>query len=250
MATKVTKAQIEAFINKIAPCAQAAYATIGKVHPSVCIGMACVESGYGTAGSAKYNSFLGQKVGSGKTATKYWTGTFKSWKTKEEYKVGQHTVIVDAFRTYPTMEMCVFNYYELLNTRLYSRVKADADYKTQMGQIKAVGYMTSSSEVNSVLKIIKDNNLTKYDSKIEKICTSGCPYAEPKLTLVKGMTGTGVQWLQWHLNNCGKGYCLKEDGIYGDLTTGAVLDLQKKIPLKMIDGICGPETRTALIKLV
>lgn len=245
-----TKAQIEAFIKQIAPCAQAAYATIGKVHPSVCIGMACVESQYGTAGSAKYNSYIGQKVGSGKTATKYWTGTFKSWKTKEEYKVGQHTTIMDAFRTYPTMEMCVFNYYELLNTRLYSRVKADADYKTQMEQIKAARYMTSSKEVNSALKIIKDHDLTKYDSVSTNNLVSECPYAEPELTLVRGMTGSGVKWIQWHLNNCGKGYCLEEDGIFGDITKGAVLDFQKKSKLKMIDGICGPETRTALIKLV
>lgn len=158
-----TKAQIESFIRTIAPCAQKAYKKLGKVKPSVCIGMACVESGYGTAGSCKYNSFLGQKVGTGKTATKYWDGTFKSWKTTEEYKIGVHTAITDAFRTYSSMEQCVFNYYELLNSNVYSRVKSESDYKTQMQQIKACGYMTSSKEVNSVLSIIAKYNLTKYD---------------------------------------------------------------------------------------
>ena len=93
-----TQAQVNKFISEIAPCAQKAYAIIGKVLPSVCIGMACVESAYGTAGSVKYHSYLGQKVGTGKTAKKYWGGKFFKSKTKEEYTIGVHTTIVDAFR--------------------------------------------------------------------------------------------------------------------------------------------------------
>ena len=152
------------FIQEIAPCAQEAFKTLGKVKPSICIAMACVESAYGTAKTMRsHNAFLGHKVGSGKTATKYWGGKFFKSKTKEEYTIGTHTVITDAFRSFDSMQQCVLNFYELLNTKLYARVTADADYTTQMKQIKACGYMTSSTEVNSVLKIIKDYNLTKYD---------------------------------------------------------------------------------------
>lgn len=158
-----TEAQVQKFIEEIAPCAQKAYKELGKVKPSVCIAMACVESGYGTAGSCKYNSFLGQKVGTGKTATKYWDGTFFSSKTKEEYTIGVHTTITSAFRSYKSMEQCVFNYYELLNTSLYSRVKSGVSYSEQMKQIKACGYMTSSKEVNSVISIIQKYNLSSYD---------------------------------------------------------------------------------------
>ena len=48
-----TEEQKLAFINEVAPLAQKAYKALGKVLPSVCIGMACVESGfgYGTDGS-------------------------------------------------------------------------------------------------------------------------------------------------------------------------------------------------------
>ena len=54
----------KAFIKEIAPHAQAAYKALGKVYPSICIAMACVESGYGTSSiMRKYNAFLGQKVG-------------------------------------------------------------------------------------------------------------------------------------------------------------------------------------------
>lgn len=157
-----TAAQINKFILELAPYAQKAYKIVGKVKPSVCIGMACVESAYGTAGSCKHHSYLGHKVGSGKTATKYWKGKFYTSKTKEEYTVGTHTVITSAFRAYDSMEQCVFNFYELLNTSLYHRV-TNCDYKTQMKQIKQCGYMTSSTEVNSVISIIEKYDLTRFD---------------------------------------------------------------------------------------
>jgi len=220
------------FIERIAPCAQYAFKTLGKVKPSVCIAMACVESGYGTAGSTKYHSYLGHKVGTGKTATKYWNGTFVNLKTQEEYTVGVHTTIVDAFRTYENMQQCVLNFYELLNTGLYSRVKADADYITQMKQIKAVGYMTSSTEVNTVLSIIQKYNLTKYDFN------SGTPtYPVPTRTLKRGMKGEDVKWLQSELSK--RNYSVGEiDGVYGPKTQGAVIDFQTTI---YVDGIASKE---------
>lgn len=220
------------FIERIAPCAQYAFKTLGKVKPSVCIAMACVECGYGTAGSTKYHSYLGHKVGTGKTATKYWNGTFVNLKTQEEYSVGVHTTIVDAFRTYENMQQCVLNFYELLNTGLYSRVKADADYITQMKQIKAVGYMTSSTEVNTVLSIIQKYNLTKYDFN------SGTPtYPVPTRTLKRGMKGEDVKWLQSELSK--RNYSVGEiDGVYGPKTQGAVVDFQTTI---YVDGIASKE---------
>lgn len=132
-----TQTQVKAFIEKIAPIAQKAYKEMGKVLPSVAIGMACVECGYGTAGSRQHHSYLGHKVGSGRTATKYWSGKFFTSKTKEEYQIGVHTTINAAFRAYDSMEQCVFNFYELLNTNIYKGVQAGVDYKTQMRQIKA-----------------------------------------------------------------------------------------------------------------
>ena len=159
-----------AFISEIAPLAQKAYKELGKILPSVCIGKACLESGfgYGTDGSRlmyKHNACWGQKVGSGKTATKYWTGTCFKASTNEEYTKGVLTKLPsEAFRSYPTLEMGCFNYYELLNTSLYKKVTSGVDYIAQMQQIKACGYMTSSTEVNSVIKIINTYNLVQYDN--------------------------------------------------------------------------------------
>lgn len=155
------------FIEKIAPMCQDAYKVIGKVKPSVAIAMACVECAYGRAGSVKYNSLFGFKVGSGKTATKYWSGKSFNSKTKEEYTPGTHTTISANFRSYDSWQQCVYNFYELLNTSLYKRVLKDSSYEEQMKQIKECGYMTSSTEVDTVIKIIKSNNLTQYDDLIE-----------------------------------------------------------------------------------
>jgi flagellum-specific peptidoglycan hydrolase FlgJ len=222
------------FIEEIAPCAQNAYRILGKVKPSVCIGMACVESAYGTSQIMRnHHAFFGMKVGTGKTATKYWPGTFFTSNTKEEYTLGQHTVIVAAFRSYPDTKTCVLNFYELLNSGLYSRVTADADYKSQMKQIKACGYMTSSTEVNSVITIIEKYNLTKYDFN------SGTPnYPEPKRVLKRGHKGDDVRWVQAKLSE--KGYEVGSvDGDFGPITEKCVKQYQIDV---FSDGLVGPLT--------
>lgn len=251
-----TEKQIKDFINRIGPCAVSAYKIEGKVLPSVCIGMACVESAYGTAGSAKYNSFLGQKVGTGKTATKYWSGKFFKSRTSEEYTLGVHTVITDAFRSYESMQQCVLNYYELLNTKLYSRVLAGNDYKTQMQQIKACGYMTSSTEVNTVIKLIQLYRLYEWDNEVlnggvseipeaDDKPKTGNPYPEPTKNVKFGSRGNDVRWCQFALNT--HGYHLIVDGIAKELTILAIRDFQERNSL-VVDGICGPLTREKLKK--
>lgn len=237
-----TEAQIKLFIERIAPCAQKAYRELGKVYPSICIGMACVESAYGTAGSCIHNSYLGQKVGTGKTATRYWDGKFFTSKTKEECTLGIHSTINAAFRSYESMEQCVFNYYELLNSKLYSGVSGSAPYTTQMQQIKNCGYMTSSTEVNSVLKSILKYNLTRFDN-VERPAV-GNPYQEPVKNVRLNTRGNDARWLQYALNSKG-GYKLIVDGIAGQKTIKALVNYQRTHGLEP-DGICGPATRKSL----
>ena len=214
-----TAAEISLFIEMIAPLAQKAYRTLGKVKPSVCIGMACIESAYGTSQiMKKYNAYFGQKVGTGKTAVKYWNMKFFTSSTKEEYTLGQHTTIRAAFRAYVNAEQSVFNYYELLNTSLYAKVLNTSDYREQMQQIKACGYMTSSTEVNSVISIIEKYGLTKYD-------VMDNPYTLTSDTLKRGDRGDSVKWLQFQLNANGAG--LDIDGIFGPKTEEAVINYKK-----------------------
>ena len=230
-----TPAEITSFIEMIAPLAQKAYRTLGKVKPSVCIGMACVESAYGTSQiMRKHNAYFGQKVGTGKTAVKYWSMKFFTSATKEEYTIGVHSTIRAAFRAYDSAEQSVFNYYELLNTSLYSRVLATSNYREQMQQIKDCGYMTSSTEVNSVLSIIDRYNLTKYD-------VMDNPYTITAETLRKGDRGDSVKWLQTQLNMNGAN--LVVDGIFGVKTEAAVISYKEQ---KNLLGIADIETINAI----
>lgn len=234
-----TQKQAKEFIDMIAPIAQKAYKELGKVLPSVTIGMACVECGYGTAGSCKYHSYLGHKVGTGKTATKYWNGKFFTSKTGEEYQIGVHTTITAAFRAFDSMEQCVFNFYELLNTSIYRGVQVGVDYKTQMRQIKACGYMTSSKEVNSVITIIETYNLTQYDS-----CVTDKIQQNARSTVRFGSRGADVMYLQQRLT--AKGYGVGSiDGIFGNKTLEAVKAFQVENNLA-VDGIVGIKTWAAI----
>lgn len=199
------KEQALEFIGMLAPIAQKAFNNIGKILPSICIAMAIVESNCGQSNiMKKNNALLGQKVGTGKTAKKYWSGKFFVSRTKEEYTVGAHTIIKSAFRAYDSVEQCIFNYYELLNTSLYKKVVSNVDYKTQIQQIKDCGYMTSSTEVNSVISIIEKYNLTIYDTKndsensIEKETNSATVYTVKKNDTLWGIAskyyGYGIKW--------------------------------------------------------
>lgn len=236
-----TKEQVNNFINMIAPIAQEAYKELGKVLPSVAVGMACVECGYGTAGSCKHNSYLGHKVGSGRTATKYWGGKFFTSKTSEEYTIGVHTTINAAFRAYDSMKQCVFNFYELLNTNIYKGVEAGADYEKQMKQIKSAGYMTSSTEVNSVISIIERYGLTKYDD----VAAGEKPAATKRHTLRRGDRGEDVVHLQTRL--AAMGYSAgKIDGIFGVKTLESVKAVQIDNNLS-VDGIVGVKTWAVVV---
>ena len=241
-----SSAQQKAFIKEIAPFAQEAYKALGKVYPSICIAMACVESGYGTSKiMRKYNAYLGQKVGSGKTATKYWSGGFFTSSTKEEYTVGQHTIIKAAFRSYVDMRQCVFNYYELLNSSVYKKVLAGVNYWLQMQQIKACGYMTSSTEVNSVYNIISRYDLTKYDNVSAVVTPSVKPLPQEgdddmvPPTIKRGSEGKAVKIWQTLLG------IENPDGLFGIVTEELTRQFQiNAFPDEILewDGIVGKKT--------
>lgn len=239
-----TQAEICNFIKLIAPDVQQACRTLGKIKPSVCIGMACVESGAGTSKlMSKHNALWGQKVGTGKTATKYWNGKFYVAKTKEEYVVGQHTVIKDAFRSYDSVLLGALNFYELLNTSLYARVKSYQSYDEQMRAIKACGYMTSSTECDSVLYYINKYKLTQYDDIPDIVKVGENPYNLSVTLIKKGIRGESVKWLQYELNRHDNK--LAVDGVYGNKTFEAVRTYQKQNGL-VVDGIVGKNTIRSL----
>ena len=148
------------FIEKIADCVDKyAYLYGIEVHSPI-IAQAILESGWGKSSLAsKYHNYFGLKCGSS------WKGKSVNMATKEEYKVGTLTNIRDNFRVYDSMEAGVKGYFEFINTKRYSNLKGVTSPEEYVKRIKADGYATSSTYVDNIMRVIRDNKLTRFDRK-------------------------------------------------------------------------------------
>lgn len=133
-----------------------------KVHSPI-IAQAILESGWGGSSLAsKYNNFFGLKCGGS------WKGKSVNLATKEEYTAGTLTDIRDNFRVYDSIEDGVKGYFEFINYSRYSNLKGVTNPEEYCRLIKADGYATSSTYVTNLMRIIRDNNLTRFDGTQEK----------------------------------------------------------------------------------
>ena len=233
----MTSAEQKKFIAEIAPIIQDEAKRRGYLVCSAVIAQACIESRYGASGLGKYHNYFGLKCG------KAWRGPSVNMKTKEEYTVGTLTTIKDNFRVYSDMKSGVSGYYDFISTTRYSTLKSARTAQEYLERIKAAGYATSSTYVNTNMNVVRKYDLTEWDKPLNGISDLN-PYSVPTSTLKQGSSGIGVKWLQWELNQ--RGYGLKVDGIYGPRTSDAVRDYQNRNML-ISDGIVGPATRGALL---
>ena len=148
------------FIEQIAKYVKKyAYVYGIEVHSPI-IAQAILESGWGKSGLAsKYHNYFGLKCGSA------WKGKSVNMATKEEYKVGTLTNIRDNFRVYDSMEAGVKGYFDFINTSRYANLRGVTSPKEYVKRIKADGYATSSTYVDNIMRVIRDNNLTRFDRK-------------------------------------------------------------------------------------
>ena len=164
-----TQAQIKAFIGKIAPILQKEAKARGYKVVSPAIAQALQESlsSKSTSGisqlAEKYHNYHGMKCG------QYWLSQGKPaicLGTSEEYKVGTLTPITDFFRVFSNMESGLKGYYDFLDMKRYTAVRNTATPAAYMNAIKAAGYCTSSTYINSCLAKIDKYNLAQYDSVV------------------------------------------------------------------------------------
>jgi flagellum-specific peptidoglycan hydrolase FlgJ len=179
-----TAVQITTFIQQIAPLIQAEARKRGYKVASPIIAQACIESAFGTSSLGyKYHNYFGMKCGSS------WNGKSVNLKTKEEYKVGVLTTIKDNFRVFDSMVDGVSGYFDFINTKRYANLKDAKTPKEYLEMIKADGYATSSTYVQTNMNCIEKYGLTKYDN------FSGSPskVVTPKLIsdVIDGKYGTG-----------------------------------------------------------
>lgn len=229
--------QCKDFIAKIAPIIQKEAKARGYQVCSPVIAQACCESRYGFSGLAKYHNYFGLKCGSS------WKGASVNMATKEEYTLGTLTSIRDNFRAYSDMEKGVKGYYDFISTKRYANLKSATTPREYLERIKADGYATSSTYVNTNMNYILKHDLTKWDNfNHESVNTTTMAPADMPV-LKMGANGDFVTIAQGRL--VVHGYPIAVDGIYGEKTRQAVIALQKAKNLAC-DGIIGPKTWAAL----
>lgn len=157
----MSTAEVYAFINQIAPYIVSEGQKRGYKVFSTVIAQAIIESRYGKSTlSSKYHNYFGLKCG------KAWLLAGKpsiSLKTNEEYTIGKLTSITDYFRVYPDMASGVAGYYDFISSKRYANLKEATTYRMYAECLKADGYATSSSYVNTLCTTVAQYGLEAYD---------------------------------------------------------------------------------------
>ncbi len=153
-----TQKQQKEFIEKIAPLIREEAKKRGYLVASPIIAQAICESGWGLSTLAsKYHNYFGLKCGSS------WKGASVNMATKEEYTAGTLTSIRDNFRAYSDIKAGVAGYFDFIQYSRYANLKTASTPREYLERIKADGYATSSTYVNTNMNIVTNYNLTVYD---------------------------------------------------------------------------------------
>ena len=164
--SKLTEKQ---FIKKIGKLAKEDMKRSG-VLASVTIAQAILESGFGTSQLAlEGNNLFGMRATlSGNTWKSAWDGKTYSIKTFE-YLNGNKVTMTAAFRAYANYAASVRDHSDYLTgakngTELrYKGIAGNKSYLKTIQIIKQGGYATAPTYVSTVVRIIKQYKLTKYD---------------------------------------------------------------------------------------
>lgn len=169
------------FILLIAPMIQTEAKKRGYKICSTAIAQAIIEGNSGSSVLAKkYHNHFGMKCGSS------WKGKSVNLKTKEEYTVGVLTNISANWRVYDSDQEGIKGYYDFISAKRYANLKTATTYKEYAERLKADGYATSSTYVNTLCKTVEKYNLTKYDEVSTKSIT------EIAKEVIDGKWGVGI----------------------------------------------------------
>lgn len=149
------------FIPTIAPIVQAENKKRGNpLFSSVVIAQAICESGWGQSTiMMKANAIFGIK------ATSNWKGKVYNARTQECYDGKTYTNITACFRAYDSLAESIRDYFDLIcNLSRYANAIHSKSPLECITAIKNGGYATSPTYINTIMAIIKENNLTKYDN--------------------------------------------------------------------------------------
>ena len=127
---------------------------------SVVIAQAICESGWGQSQiMMKANAIFGIKAFSD------WKGKVYNSKTQECYDGINYTNIDACFRAYNNLQESISDYFDLITkTERYRKACVANSPLECITAIKNGGYATSPTYIDTIMSIIKSNNLTKYDN--------------------------------------------------------------------------------------
>lgn len=179
---------MNSFIRTIAPIIVSEAKARGYKYPSAIIAQAIIESNWGRSSLAqKYHNYFGMKAGS------KWRGRTVNLKTKEEYTKGKMTTITDGFRVYHNMQAGVKGYFDFISSSRYANLKSATSSYNYLERLKADGYATSSTYVNTCYQVVKNYALRQYDRTTKASDTSNYNDMIYKLALetIGGKYGNG-----------------------------------------------------------
>ena len=159
----MANADVIKFIQQIAPIIVEEGTKRGYHIFSTVIAQAVIESNHGISKLSQppnYNYF-GLKCG---TAWLLAGKPSVNMKTNEEFTIGKLTQVNAYFRRYSSMADGVKGYYDFISTKRYANLKTAVTYRQYAEFLKADGYATSSSYVNTLCKVVEDYGLIAYDT--------------------------------------------------------------------------------------
>lgn len=148
-----TKNQVQEFISKLAPYAQAIEKEFG-IPASLTLAQAGLETGWKM--DAPGNNLFGVKY------TPNWKGGYHEVMTTEEVN-GKKIRIMAKFRSYKNIGESFADRMSVLSLPRYDKVRSTKDPFTGAEALQAAGYATDSSYADKLKSIIRSNNLTAYD---------------------------------------------------------------------------------------
>lgn len=148
------------FIEQIAKSVKKYAPQFGiKVHSPI-IAQAVLESACGTSPKGQRNNFFGLKYREGRVTCH--NGTFIDG-SQEQRTDGTYYGIVDKWYTFENLDKGVLGYFQFINIANYSSVKGITDPEQYLKNLRASGYASSLEYVKNLMKVINENNLTRYD---------------------------------------------------------------------------------------